>query len=230
MSKSTIYKLQAPLVLGLLVFVSLAKGENTKLLLQIQRVRAELESQSNYISIGRNVYAAQGKGEEQLDIQQYPNSGTCLIVYEDGKYFFEKRDEHTVGRPKAKSAEGVLTGDELQHLKEILDNAELQKVTMPQALELPSDAEVLKEAERLDVHVTRPAVVQQFTFTKERVKTGVTRTGASGAALAGSDTFLDNGAPYKKAVAPLLKWFDEVGKKSKLKESKPQYCQAMNGG
>lgn len=230
MSKSTISnKLRVPVVLALLVFGCLAKAENGKLLLQIQRVRAELESQSNFMSIGRNVYAAAGKGEQQLDVQQYPNSGTCLVVYDDGKYFFEKREEHTLGKPKAKSAEGVLTGDELQHLKALLDDAELQKITMPQALELPPDAQALREAERLDVQVSRPAILQQFTFTKERVKTGVTRTGSSGAALAGSDTFLDNGAPYKKTVAPLLKWFDELGKKNKLKESKPQYCQATSG-
>ena len=67
---------------------------------------------------------------------------------------------------------------------------------------------------------------QQFTFMKERVKTGnPTWTGAASGSMSGLDSFLDNGAPYKKTVAPLLKWFDELGKKNKLKESQPQYCQ-----
>jgi hypothetical protein len=43
------------------------------------------------------------------------------------------------------------------------------------------------------------------------------------------DTYLDNGAPYKKTVAPLVKWLDELGKKNKLKDSKPQYCQPIIG-
>jgi len=223
MSQRIIYK---PLLLGLLLLASLARGQEGKILLQIQRLKTELESQSNFMSIGRNVYAASGKGEQQLDVQQYPNSATCLLVYDDGKYFFEKREEHTLGKPKAKSAEGVLTADDLQHLKAVLDNEEFKKITSPNPPELPSDAQVLKEAERLDVQVARPAMPQQFTFTKERVKTGVTRSASSSAALTGTDTFLDNGAPYKKTVAPLQKWFDELGKKSKLKESKPQYCQA----
>ena len=227
LSKRIIYgKFQLTLLLGLLVLMPLAASQESKTpLLQIQRVRAELESQSNYMSIGRNVYAANGKGEQQLDVQQYPNSETCLLVYDDGKYFFEKREEHTLGRPKSKSAEGVLTADDLQRLKAILDDEELKKITSPQALDLPTDAQVLKEAERLDVQVARPAMLQQFTFTKERVKTGLTRSASSAAALGGVDTYLDNGAPYKKTVASLLKWFDELGKKNKLKESKPQYCQ-----
>ncbi len=46
------------------------------------------------------------------------------------------------------------------------------------------------------------------------------------------DTYLDNGAPYKKTLSPLMKWFEGLEKKSKsdLKESKPQYCAPMNIG
>ena len=222
-------KLPFHLLLGILVLVSIAESQESKVLLQIQRVRAELESESNLMSIGRNVYSSSNRGEQQLDVRSYPHSGTCLLVYEDGKYFFEKNEERTSGKPKAKSAQGVLTPEDLQRLKAILDDEELKKINTPKAPELPSDAQALKEAERLDVQVARPATLQQFTFTKERVKTGVTRSASSGAALTGMDTLLDNGAPYKKTVAPLLKWFDELGKKDKLKESKPQYCQTMGG-
>jgi len=230
MSKCITYdKLQLTLLLGLLVLVPLAYGQETKTLLQIQRLRAELETESNSMSIGRNAYDSGFKGEQGLDVQRYPNSATCLLVYQDGRFVIEKREEHTLGKPKAKSAEGVLAADDLEHLKAILENEELKKITMPKALDLPPDAQALKEAERLDVQVARAATLQQFTFMKERVKTGVSRSVSSSAALSGMDTLLDNGAPYKKTVAPLLKWFDELAKKNKLKESKPEYCQAMSG-
>jgi hypothetical protein len=219
-------KLPWSLFLGFLVLVPLVNGQESKRLLQIQDLRAELESQSNAMSNGRNSYSSGLNGSEQIDVRQYPNSATCLVVYDDGKYFLEKRDERTSGKPKAKSASGVLSADDLQHLKTILDDEDLKKITMPKALELPSDAQVLKEAERLEVQVDRGAISQQFTFMKERVKTGnPTWTGAASGSMSGLDSFLDNGAPYKKTVAPLLKWFDELGKKNKLKESQPQYCQ-----
>ncbi len=227
MSRSKIYaRLQLPVLLGLSLLAPPANGQGTKTLLRIQRMRAELENDTNIMSVGRNVYDAGLKGEQSLELQQYPNSATCLVVYEDGRYSFEKREEHTLGKPKAKSAEGVLSPDDLQHLRAILDNEELKKITTPKAPEMPPDAQELKEAERLDVQVDRGAIPQQFTFMKERVKTGAPRLATStGAALSGIDTYLDNGAPYKKTVASLLKWFDEVGKKNKLKEAKPQYCQ-----
>ncbi len=229
MSKHIIYdKLHLPLLLGL-VLVPLADGQETTMLLQIQRLRAELQTETHSMSIGRNAYDAGFKGEQQLDVQQYPNSATCLFVYEDGRYFFEKREEHTLGKPKAKSAQGVLAADDLRHLKAILDDEELKKITTPEALGIPPDAQVLKEAERLDVQVGRATTLQQFTFMKERVKTEPTRSGSSSASMTGMDTFLDNGARYKKTLAPLLKWFDELGKKNKLKESKPQYCRPMGG-
>ena len=230
MSKYITYReLRLILLLGLLVLVPLAYAQETKTLLQIQRLKAELETESNSMSIGRNAYETGFKGEQGLDVHQYPNSATCLLVYEDGRFVIEKREEHTLGKPKAKSAEGVLAADDLEHLKAILENEELKKITMPKALDLPPDAQALKEAERLDVQVARAATLQQFTFMKERVKTGVSRSVSSSAALSGMDTLLDNGAPYKKTVAPLLKWFDELAKKNKLKESKPEYCQAMSG-
>ena len=46
-----------------------------------------------------------------------PNSLSCLVVYGDGKFILEKREELTVGKPKVKLAEGTLGADDLQHLK-----------------------------------------------------------------------------------------------------------------
>jgi hypothetical protein len=218
-----------PLVV-VLVLGSFASAQTTsKTLLQIQRMRAELESDSTAISNGRNSYDAGFNGSQSMDVRQYPNSATCLLVYEDGKYFYEKRDERTVGKPKAKSGEGVLSADDLQRLKTILADEHLQKLETPKALDLPADARVLKEAERLDVQIAREGISQQFSFTRERVSTGASITGASSGGLSGMDTTLDNGTPYKKTVAPLLKFSDEVGKKIKLKDSKPQYCQPIGG-
>jgi len=218
-------KPQLLVVIGLLVLVPIAGGQETGPLLRIQRLRAELESQANLMSSGRNVYDASQKGEQQMDVQRYPNSATCLVVYEDGKYFLEKKEEHTLGKPKAKSAEGVLSADDLQRLKAMLNDAELTKITTPKTPDLPPDAQAIKEAERLDVQISRAATLQEFSLMKERVKTGTTSAISSSASLSGIDTYLDNGEPYKKTLSPLMKWFDELGKKNKLKESKPQYCQ-----
>jgi hypothetical protein len=227
MSKCKSYhKVPWSLLVGFLVLAPLANTQESKPLVQIQRLRTEMETDSNAMSNGRNSYSSGLNGSQQMDVRQYPNSATCLVVYDDGKYFFEKREEHTMGKPKAKLASGVLSADDLQHLKAILDDEGLKKITNVKAPELPSDAQVLKEAESLDVQVSRGAESQQFTFMKERLKTGPpTMTGAETGSMSGLDAFLDNGEPYKKTVAPLLKWFDEVGKKNKLKESKPQYCQ-----
>ena len=223
MSKSCCNSLW-PSLFVLLVLTPVAHTQTSKPLLQMQRMRAELESFSNAMSNGNNSYASGLNGSDAMDVRQYPNSAVCVVVYEDGRYFVEKKEERN-GRVKAKSAGGTLSADELQNLKAILDQEDLKKITMPKAPDVPSDAQVLKEAERLDVEVDRGDVPQQFTFMKERLKTGApTITGAASGSMSGLDTFVDNEVPYKKTVEPLVKWFDEMGKKNKLKESAPQYC------
>ena len=217
-------KIQLPLLLGLLLLTPLANGQGAKTLLQIQRLRAELETDTNAISNGRNAYDTGFKGTQLLDVSQYPNSATCLVVYEGGKYYLEKREERAGGKTKAKSADGVLSADDLQHLMSILDEEGLKKITSPNAPDLPPQAQVLKEAERLDVQVGRGDISQQFTFMKERIKTGASMTGSSLGGMSGTDTFLDSGAPYRKTISPLVKWFDELAKKNHFQESKPQYC------
>jgi hypothetical protein len=207
-----------------LLATGIAAGQESKVLIRMQRLNAQLETESNAMSSGRNIYAAVNTGSPQ-DVQNYPNSAACLVVYEDGKYVFEKRDERTIGKPRAKSIEGSLAADDLQRLKAILDDGELKKIEPPKALELPPDTQAIREAERLDVQVFRAGASQHITFMKERIKTGTTNGVASSASLSGMDTYLDNGAPYKKTLNPLVKWFEEVGKKNKLTEAKPQYCQ-----
>lgn len=213
---------------GLVLMTQCALGQTIATLLQLQRSNAELQIEDIRQGLGRNINEIATKNDPQ-DVWKYPNTESCLVVYEDGKYAFEKREERTVGRPRVKSAEGMLSPADLQELKAILENEELKKITTPQTPELPADTQAIREIERWDAHINHAGTVQQFTTVKERVKTGATSSGASGP-YTGMDIYLDNGAPYKKTLSPLMKWFEEMGKKSKsgMKEAKPQYCSTMN--
>jgi hypothetical protein len=154
-------------------------------------------------------------------VWRYPNSLSCLVVYGDGKYVIEKRDEPNLGKPKVKAAEGMLSAGDLQQLKALLDDEALQKVESPPVQDLPDDAVALREIESVDAQIERAGTVQHFTTVKRRVKTR---------AASGMDTFLDNGTQVRKTMEPLMKWFDGLDKKSKsaLKDAKPQYCAPLN--
>jgi hypothetical protein len=212
---------------GMLVLAQIAAGQGNTTLLRLQRSRANLEIEENRQSMGRNIYDV--THTDPRDVWKYPNSISCLVVYGDGKYAFEKRDEQTVGKPKVKSTEGVLAADEVQRLKAILEDDGLKKVTTPKVPELPADTQAVREIETLDAQIDHAGTVQRFTTLKERVKTGALVSQTSTFST-GMDTYLDNGAPYKKTLSPLMKWFEELEKKSKsaMKESKPQYCAPMN--
>jgi hypothetical protein len=82
---------------GVLALVQLGAGQDsTTPLLQLQRSRASLDIASN---------AKHAQGLEGLtygnpgDVWNYPNSLSCLVVYGNGKFVLEKRDEQTVARP-----------------------------------------------------------------------------------------------------------------------------------
>jgi hypothetical protein len=113
-----------------------------------------------------------------------------------------------------------LMADELQRLRAILEEEDLKKIISPKSPQLPADTAAIPEIDLWDAQIARGETVQHFTTVRERVKTG-TR---------GAPTYLDNGAPYKKALSPLTKWFEEFEKKSKssLKDAPSQYCGAMN--
>src|ERR1700694_4096253 len=102
-------------VLGMLTAAEIGAGQNASTpLLRLQRSRADLN-----IDTG----AKHGQGIWGLtygnpgDVWQYPNSLSCLVVYGDGKYVLEKREESTVGKPKVRLAHGSLGADDLQRLK-----------------------------------------------------------------------------------------------------------------
>jgi len=228
LSESAYYKrLNLLMSLGLLTVAQIASAQGTTTLLRLQRSTATAEIEQNRQALGNNAWDA-AKGDPR-DVWRYPNAASCLVVYDDGKYAFEKREEHTLGHPKVKSAVGVLAADDLQQLKAILENEDIKKVMTPKAPDLPPDTQVVREVETLDAQIDHAGVLQRFTTVKERVKTGALISATSGPST-GMDTYLDNGAPYKKTLNPLMKWFEELQKKSKsaLKESKPQYCIPMN--
>jgi hypothetical protein len=210
-----------PLVVGLVTFAQVGFGQNSAAsLVRLQRSKA-------YLNIDSNVQHAQGLRGVTTgnpgDVWNYPNSLSCLVVYGDGKYVLEKREEQTLGRPKVKVTEGSLATDDLQRLKAILDDDGVKAIVSQKMPELPDDAVTIREIESLDAQIDRAGTSQHFTTVKERVKTR---------AASGMDTFVDNGARYQKTLNPLLKWFEGLEKRSKsdLKEAKPQYCVPINIG
>jgi hypothetical protein len=217
------------LLVGIMTVANFASGQGPSTqLLRMQQSKAYLEIESNAKHAqGLNGITYGNPG----DVWNYPNSLSCLVVYGTGRYVLEKRDERTLGKPKIKAAEGTLSDADLQTLKAILEDEGLKKVTSPKVPDLPADTQALREVESLDLQIDHGGTEQRFTTVRERVKTGAATSMTSGPSN-GMDTYLDNGAPYRKTLNPLLKWFEGLEKKSKsdLKDSKPQYCVPMNIG
>lgn len=219
-------------VVGISLLVAqVSVGQEQQILLRLQRSRTagEIDATGGMRGAGGNIYSM-GLSPAQMGTSSYPNSASCLVVYSNGKYVLEKRDEKTVGQPKVKTAEGTLGGDDLQQLKSILDSDEIKYITGLQAPEPAPGAQVLREAETMEVQINRNGGVQHFVAIKERFKAAAIGTSAvSTAPSTGMDIYLDNAAPQRKAMGPLIKWFEGMEKKSKpsLKESKPQYCAPM---
>jgi len=213
-------------LLGLLLLAASVLAQDSTPLLKLQRSKA-------YLNLETNVVHAQGMNGitygKSGDVSSYPNSLSCLVVYGDGKFALEKREESTVGKPKVKRTEGTLGADDVQRLKAILDDDAFKKIVTPKAPTLPDNASAIREIESIDAQIDRVGTPQRITTIKERVKMGASETGG---ATNGMDTYLDNGAPFQKTLNPLLKWFEGIEKKSKsdFKEATPQYCAPMNVG
>src|SRR5277367_5337205 len=145
-------------LLGILLLVDSAAGQTP--LLRLQRSRATLNLETNVVH-------AQGYGgltdSKSASVFNYPNSLSCLMVYGDGKYVWEKREEATVGKPKVKLAQGTLSPDDLQHLKAILDDEAFKKITMPKPPDYPDDAITVREIESIDAQIDRSNTSQHFT-------------------------------------------------------------------
>ena len=214
-----------------LLLVHVLLGQDQPPLLRLQRSRATVDTEATggMRGQGGNIMSL-GPSASLMGTSTYPNTASCIVVYNDGRYFLEKRDEHNVGKPKVKIAEGNLAADDLQQLKSILENEEMKKVTALKAPEAPPNTQALREAELMEVQIAHADAVQHFVAMKERFKTASIGTSeVSAAPSSGLDTYVDNATNYRKTLSPLVKWFEGVEKKSKssLKDSKPQYCSAM---
>ncbi len=219
-------RLLALVPLALVFFAHIATCQvSSAPLLRLQRSKADLNLETNVVHAQGMNGITYGKGG---DVSTYPNSLSCLVVYSDGKYVLEKRDEQVVGKPKVKSAQGTLGADDLQHLKGILDDENLKKIVSPKPPDMPNNA-TIREIESIDAEIDRGGPPQHLTTVKERLKLGATDTGGF---TNGMDTYIDNAAPFQKSLNPLMKWFEGLEKKSKsdLKDSKPQYCSPIGIG
>ncbi|MGA7564546.1 MAG: hypothetical protein WBW53_00560 [Terriglobales bacterium] len=215
-----------PLVLGLLLLAAATFAqESATPLLKLQSSKADLNLDTNVVHGQGMTGITYGKSG---DVFSYPSSLACLVVYGDGKFVIEKREEPTLGKPKIKTAEGTLDANDLQHLKSILDDDNLKKIVTPKAPEMPNNA-TLREVESIDAQIDRAGTVQSITTIKERLKMGASEFGG---VTNGMDTYLDNGAPFQKTLNPLLEWFEGLEKKNKsdFKDAKPRYCAPMNLG
>jgi hypothetical protein len=206
---------------GVLLLANLAAGQDdSSALLRLQRSKAYLNLDTNVVHGQGMMGVTYGKSG---DVFSYPNSLSCLVVYPDGKYALEKRDEANLGKPKIKTAMGSLSPDDLSQLKTILNDEALKKISTPKPPELPDNAVTVREIESIDAQIDRAGTTQRITTIKERIKTS---------AMSGMDSYADNGAPFQKTLNPLMKWFDGLEKKSKsdFKDAKPQFCAPMNIG
>jgi len=216
---------------SLLLQVQVSAGQEKAILLRLQRstMAAEIDATGGIRGNGGNINSLGVTGGETATAT-YPSSTSCVAVYDDGRYVFEKREEKKVGNPKVKSTDGTLSGDDLQQLKSILSSDEIKKITALKPVEPPPRAQLLREAETIEVQITREDAMQHFLAVKERYKTqALGASEGAGAPSTGLDTYLDNASAYRKTMNPLVKWFEGIEKKNKssLKESKPQYCVAM---
>ena len=219
-------RLLALVPVALAFFANIATCQDSSSpLLRLQRSKADLNLETNVVHAQGMNGITYGKGG---DVSTYPNSLSCLVVYSDGKYVLEKRDEQTVGKPKVKSAQGTLAADDLQRLKGILDDENFKKIVSPKPPDMPNNA-TIREIESIDAQIDRGPNAQHITTLKERLKMGASEFGG---VTNGMDTYIDNAAPFQKTLNPLMKWFEGLEKKSKsdLKDSKPQYCSPIGIG
>src|ERR1700682_117032 len=132
-------------VLATLMTSEIGVCQNTSTpLLRLQQSRAYLNIDAN-VQHGMGMYGITYGNPG--DVWQYPNALSCLVVYGDGKYVLEKRDEPTLGRPKVRRAEGNLGAEDLQRLKAILDDEALKQIKTPKMPDLPADAQAVRDIE-----------------------------------------------------------------------------------
>jgi hypothetical protein len=194
--------------------------QNSSPLLRFQRSAAYLETESS-------APHAQGMWGVTFgspgDVSHYPNALSCVVIYGDGRYVLERTDEKSVGRPKSKRSEGILTPEEMQELKSILEAESFKTIKTQPMPPMPDYAVTVREIESINTEVNRETSVQQISITKERLKTN---------RMSGLDEWLNNTGQNEKLLSPLTKWLKDAEKKMKsgLKEATPQYCRPISIG
>ena len=84
-----------PLVLGILLLAAATFAqESATPLLKLQSSKADLNLDTNVVHGQGMTGITYGKSG---DVFSYPSSLACLVVYGDGKFVIEKREEPTVG-------------------------------------------------------------------------------------------------------------------------------------
>src|SRR6267154_850069 len=149
--------LDAPKLVKLLPVLAILMASEIGACQQASTPLLRLQESRAYLNIDANVQHGQGMWGITFgnpgDVWRYPNSLSCLVVYGDGKYVLEKRDEPTLGKPKVKRAEGNLGADDLQRLKGILDDEALKKIKTTNMPGLPDDAQAVRDIESLDAQI-----------------------------------------------------------------------------
>src|SRR5262245_2127062 len=128
------------LILGAAIGLAQENAEG-KVFVKYQRTNAYMEMESA-------APHARGLGGmvSQHSTLHYPTINTCLTVYENGDYRFERIDERS-GKPKIKVATGTLTPAELQQVQSIVNDQSFRSISPGQPSDPPEDAVRLKEGE-----------------------------------------------------------------------------------
>jgi len=95
------------LVIGIsLLMAQVSVGQNQSTLLRLQHSKAtvDIDVTGGMRGQGGNIYSMDSN-PASMSTSTYPNSGSCLLIFTDGRYVLEKRYEQKVGKPKFKVAE-----------------------------------------------------------------------------------------------------------------------------
>ena len=146
---------------------------------------------------------------------------TCITVYDNGAYTFEKIDERS-GKPKTKVYKGTLSSAELEQLKTMVNDQSFRSISSGPPPDPPDDATRLKEGELVITKVARPDGIQQLTFLKRRYAT----TSSSGL-----DKLVSNWEKNEKPLKPFLSWVKDTEKKaqSAAKDGTATSCVSPQG-
>jgi hypothetical protein len=150
----------------------------------------------------------------------YSSDSTCLLVYQDGTYYYEKMSERTRGKTTIKAFQGTLQPADLEQLQSVTAQPAFRDISSPAVPTQPDDATYLKEGEILTVTLPRPGRAQLFTLVKKRYATKDSHNGMG--------ALVSNWSGLEKTLKPFLSWVKNVEKASKAvtTDSRSSSCPA----